>query len=38
MDLAGKNADISIGSTIDFTFGGNAIHVFDKNTGKNLEF
>ena len=38
MDLAGKNADISIGSTIDFTFGGNAIHIFDKNTGKNLEF
>lgn len=36
MDLKGGE-DLSIGSEISFTFGGNAVHVFDKETGENLE-
>ena len=37
MDLKGGE-DLSIGSEISFTFGGNAVHVFNKETGENLEF
>ena len=36
MDLKGGE-DLSIGSEISFTFGGNAVHVFNKETGENLE-
>lgn len=36
MDLKGGE-DLSIGSKIAFTFGGNTVHVFDKETGENLE-
>ena len=32
------NTNFSIGQTIAFTFGGNVAHVFDPETGKNLEF
>ena len=32
------NTNFSIGQTIAFTFGGNVVHVFDPETGKNLEF
>ena len=37
MDLKGGE-DLSIGSEIAFSFGGNAVHVFNKETGENLEF
>ena len=37
MDLKGGE-DLSIGSEISFTFGGNAVHVFNKENGENLEF
>ena len=37
MDLKGGE-DLSIGSEISFTFGGNAVHVFNKETGENLEY
>lgn len=37
MDLKGGE-DLSIGSDIAFSFGGNAVHVFNKETGENLEF
>lgn len=37
MDLKGGE-DLSIGSEISFTFSGNAVHVFNKETGENLEF
>ena len=38
MDLQGVvNTDFSMGQDIAFTFGGNVVHVFDKETGKNLE-
>ena len=37
MDLTGGE-DLSIGSEISFAFGGNAVHVFNKETGENLEF
>lgn len=37
MDLKGGE-DLSIGSKIAFSFGGNAVHVFNKETGENLEF
>lgn len=33
-----EHRNISMGEKIGFTFGGNVAHVFDKNTGKNLEF
>ncbi len=36
MDLKGGE-DLSIGSEISFTFGGNAVHVFNKENGENLE-
>ena len=36
MDLE-KDANLSIGSTIAFTFSGEVAHVFDKASGKNLE-
>lgn len=36
MDLKGGE-DLSIGSEIAFSFGGNAVHVFNKETGENLE-
>ena len=36
MDLKGGE-DLSIGSEISFTFGGNTVHVFNKETGENLE-
>ena len=32
------NTNFGIGQTIAFTFGGNVAHVFDPETGKNLEF
>jgi len=38
MDLQGPHSvDFSIGSPIVFTFGGNVAHVFDKDSGLNLE-
>ena len=38
MDLQGPHSvDFSIGSPIAFTFGGNVAHVFDKDSGLNLE-
>ena len=37
MDLTGGE-DLSIGSEISFAFGGNAVHVFNKESGENLEF
>ena len=37
LDLQG-NKTFAIGSTVNFTFGGNVVHVFDKETGKNLEY
>ena len=37
MDLKDQDA-LAMGKEIAFTFGGNMAHVFDKNTGKNLEF
>ena len=36
MDLE-KDANLSIGSAIKFTFNGSVAHVFNKETGKNLE-
>ena len=36
LDLKGDN--LSIGSTVSFTFAPNAIHVFDPASGKNLEY
>ena len=33
-----KDADLGIGATVSFTFAPNAIHVFDPETGKNLEY
>ena len=33
-----KGDTFSTGSTVDFTFSPNAVHLFDPNTGKNLEF
>lgn len=33
-----EHRNIGMGEKIGFTFGGNVAHVFDKNTGKNLEF
>ena len=32
------NSSFGIGQSIAFTFGGNVVHVFDPETGKNLEF
>jgi len=38
MDIQGpKHVDFSVGQTIAFTFGGNVAHVFDRETGMNLE-
>ena len=38
MDLQGAvNTDFSMGQDIAFTFGGNVVHVFSKENGKNLE-
>ena len=38
MDMSGSTrGGFEIGSQVAFTFGGNVIHVFDKETGKNLE-
>ena len=38
MDLQGVvNTDFSMGQDIAFTFGGNVVHVFSKENGKNLE-
>ncbi|MBR3347422.1 MAG: ABC transporter ATP-binding protein, partial [Solobacterium sp.] len=37
LDLKG-NKTFTMGSEINFTFGGNVAHVFAKETGKNLEF
>lgn len=37
MDLKG-NTTFNMGSTINFTFGGDVVHVFDKSTGANLEY
>lgn len=39
MSMQGStNANFGIGQHIDFTFGGNVVHVFDPATGRNLEF
>ena len=38
MDLQGAvNTDFSMGQDIAFTFGGNVVHLFSKENGKNLE-
>lgn len=37
LDLQGSKT-FSIGSKVQFTFGGNVVHVFDKETGRNLEY
>lgn len=37
MDLKG-NTTFNMGSTINFTFGGDVVHVFNKSTGANLEY
>ena len=38
MDMSGSTrGGFDIGSQVAFTFGGNVVHVFDKETGKNLE-
>ena len=38
LDLQGAGHAIpSIGDTLDFTFQGNVVHLFDRNTGRNLE-
>ena len=38
MDMSGSTRGrFDIGSQVAFTFGGNVVHVFDKETGKNLE-
>ena len=38
MDLQGAvNTDFSMGQDIAFTFGGNVVHVFSKENGRNLE-
>ena len=39
MSLQGElNSHFGMGQSIAFTFGGNVVHLFDKATGKNLEF
>ena len=39
MDMDGHTkGSFALGSPVAFTFGGNVVHVFDKETGKNLEF
>ena len=39
MDMSGHTkGSFDIGSQVAFTFGGNVVHVFNKETGKNLEF
>ena len=39
MDIAGHTQSMmSMGAEVNLTFGGNVAHVFDKETGKNLEF
>ena len=39
MSMQGStNASFGIGQSIAFTFGGNVVHLFDPETGKNLEF
>ncbi len=39
MDMRGEQFSLfAIGKTVDFTFGGNVIHLFSKETGNNLEF
>ena len=38
MDLAADQKDmLNIGAAMAFTFGGDVAHVFDPETGKNLE-
>ena len=37
LDLKG-NKSFAMGSPIEFTFGGNVVHVFAKESGKNLEY
>lgn len=38
MDMQGPNrVDFSVGQRIAFTFGGNIVHVFNPESGKNLE-
>lgn len=37
LDLEGSS-NFKMGSAIRFTFGGNVVHVFDKDTGMNLEY
>lgn len=38
MDMRGEqDSHFSIGQTVAFTFGGNVIHLFGKDSGKNLE-
>ena len=38
MELHDEGREIpTIGSALDFTFGGNVCHLFDRNTGRNLE-
>lgn len=40
MDLDEKQKKdlMTIGSTVGFTFSGDVVHVFDRETGMNLEF
>ena len=38
LDLEGNPSDYAIGKEMKFTFGGNVAHVFNKETGANLEF
>jgi multiple sugar transport system ATP-binding protein len=39
MDISGNQKEtFRMGQEIAFTFGGNVVHVFDRTTGKNLEF
>ena len=38
MDLRGPNhISLTTGQKIAFTFGGNVVHLFDRESGKNLE-
>lgn len=39
MDLSGEKQKMTTsGSSIDFTFSGNVAHIFERESGKNLEF
>ncbi|MBE5785015.1 MAG: sn-glycerol-3-phosphate ABC transporter ATP-binding protein UgpC [Clostridiales bacterium] len=36
LDLGAREQDLTFGTKVDFTFGGNVVHMFNKETGMNL--